>query len=78
MKKCESCGMPMLNPSDFGASNPECRYCKNCTYPGKTDLRPRYEIKEGMIKYYMKAKRWDRPEAEKFVDEYMAGMPAWQ
>lgn len=77
IKKCESCGMPLLKPSDFGARNERNRYCVHCTYPDG-NLKPQHEIREGMIQYFMKMKRLDRAAAEKFVDEHMAGMPAWQ
>jgi len=77
MQKCESCGNPMLKPSDFGGMNDKNRYCAHCTYPDG-NLKPRHEIRENMTKYFMKMKRCERAEAEKFVDELMAGMPAWQ
>jgi len=77
LKKCESCGMPMMKPSDFGGSKPENRYCAHCTYP-TGDLMPRHVIRENMIKFYMKMKKMERADAAKYVDELMAGMPAWQ
>ncbi|NYZ77479.1 AraC family transcriptional regulator [Candidatus Micrarchaeota archaeon] len=77
MKKCESCGMPMQQKSDFGGGKEDNRYCKFCTYPSG-DLKPRHEIRENMVKFYMKMKRLDRPQAERYVDSYMSQMPAWQ
>jgi hypothetical protein len=77
MKKCESCGMPMLKPSDFGAKKENNRYCAHCTYPSG-ELMARHLIRDNMVKYYMKMKRMERADAEKYVDDYMAGMPAWQ
>ena len=69
--------MPMLKPSDFGGMNEKNRYCAHCTYPDG-NLKPRHEIRENMTTYFMKMKRCERPVAEKFVDELMAAMPAWQ
>jgi hypothetical protein len=77
MKRCESCGMPMNESTDFGGGKPDNRYCKHCTYPDG-NLKPRYEIKAGMIKFYMKMKKMSQAEAEKYVDGYMSTMPAWQ
>lgn len=77
LKKCESCGMPMMKPSDFGGGKEENRYCLHCTY-SNGELKPRHEIREGMVVYYMKMKKLDRKSSEQFVDDYMAKMPAWQ
>lgn len=69
--------MPMVKVSDFGGGKPDNRYCKSCSYQNG-DLKPRYEIRENMVLYYMKAKKMERSPAESFVDELMAGQPAWQ
>jgi len=67
----------MINPSDFGGRKENNRYCAHCTYP-TGDLMPRHVIRENMVKYYIRMKRMERPDAERYVDQYMAGMPAWQ
>lgn len=77
MKKCESCGMPMESKSDFGGGKENNRYCRQCTYPDG-NLKPRHEVREGLVRYYMKMKKMERAEAERYVEEYMRGMPAWQ
>ncbi len=77
IKQCESCGMPMHGASDFGGRDVKNRYCKYCTYPNGT-LRPRHEVRENMVMFYMKAKRMERKSAEEYVDEVMAGAPAWK
>jgi len=76
-RKCESCGMPMLKASDFGGMKEDNRYCVHCTYKNG-DLKPRHEVREGMVQFYMKMKKKERREAEEYVDEVMAGQPAWQ
>ena len=77
LKNCESCGMPMHGQSDFGGRDVKNRYCTYCTY-GNGQLRPWHEVRENMVMFYMKAKRIDRSEADAYVDEIMAGMPAWR
>lgn len=67
----------MTRPSDFGGRKTGNRYCAHCTYPDG-NLKPRYEIRENMIQFYMKMKKEERADAEAFVDEMMARMPAWQ
>ncbi|MFH0737634.1 MAG: zinc ribbon domain-containing protein [Candidatus Micrarchaeota archaeon] len=76
LKKCESCGMPMVKLTDFGGMKKENDYCRHCTYEDGM-LRPRHEVREGMILYYMKTKRKERSDAESYVDEIMAGQRAW-
>jgi hypothetical protein len=77
MKKCESCGMPMLKAADFGGKREGNRYCVHCSYPSG-ELMARHLVRENMVIYYMKMKRMERADAEGYVDRFMAGMPAWQ
>lgn len=67
----------MINRSDFGGGNESNRYCKHCTLSNGV-LKPLHEVRESMIAYYMKAKKWERTQATQFVDEKMAGQPAWK
>lgn len=67
----------MMNLSDFGGQNKENRYCSHCTLSNGT-LRPQYEIREKLVLNYMKVKKMERADSERFVDEMMARMPAWQ
>ncbi len=76
-KLCESCGMPMIQPGDFGAGDQDNKYCVHCTdKEGK--LKPREEVRGGMIKYFMSVKQKPEGEAIRFVDEWMKKMPAWK
>ncbi len=78
MKKvCGSCGMPMEKKEDFGAQNEENSYCAHCT-DEKGVLKNREDVRAGMIAFYMKMNNSGRDEAERFVDEHMAKMPAWK
>ncbi|VVC04090.1 Putative zinc ribbon domain protein [Candidatus Bilamarchaeum dharawalense] len=74
---CESCGMPMAQKSDFGGGKMDNKYCKYCTLPNGV-LKPRHEVRENMILFYMKTKKQDRATASAYVDERMASMPAWK
>lgn len=74
---CQSCGMPMKGASEHGGkdvNNPYCVYCADEN--GK--LKPRNEVREGMVKFFMTSENKTREEAEKFVNEYMKKMPAWK
>jgi len=77
LRKCESCGMAMASPSDFGGRKVGNKYCRHCAYPDG-GLRPRYEVSENMVLYYMKTKKMEHTEAERYVEEIMAACPAWR
>ncbi|MFW9845928.1 MAG: zinc ribbon domain-containing protein [Candidatus Thorarchaeota archaeon] len=75
--KCESCGMAMQKPEDFGGgklNNKTCVYCSD----NEGNLKPRNEIREGMIQFWMQRESIDRKTAEKMTDEYMGTQPAWK
>ena len=75
-KSCQSCGMPMNSPADFGGGDEENSYCIHCTHPdGK--LKSYDEIYEGMVFMYINKRNMERPEAERVARDYMAMMPAW-
>lgn len=74
---CQSCGLPMMIDSDHGGGRADNQYCKYCT-DAAGNLKPRVEIREGMINLYMQSFGKTREEAEKEVDLRMAQMPAWQ
>jgi len=74
---CQSCGMPMETPADHGGGNTANPYCVHCT-DAAGNLKPREEVREGMINYYMQTMGKSREEAETVVDEHMAKQPAWQ
>ena len=69
--------MPMTKPEEFGGhklDNPSCVYCSSA----EGELKPRNEVREGMIRFWMERETIERREAEKKTDEHMAGMPAWK
>ena len=74
---CISCGMDMSKPEEFGGGkvcNKSCVYCSDT----EGNLKPRNEVREGMIHFWMQREKIDRAAAEKNVDEYMAKMLAWK
>ncbi len=73
---CQSCGMPMNNPADYGGGNEENNYCVHCTHPDGT-LKTYDEIFEGLVFMYIKTRNMARADAEPAARDYMAMMPAW-
>jgi len=69
--------MLMTGLSDFGGRKANNRYCKHCTY-STGEIRPRHEVRENMVLYYMKTKKIERNESEQYVDGIMAECRAWQ
>ncbi|MHA1938943.1 MAG: zinc ribbon domain-containing protein [Candidatus Thorarchaeota archaeon] len=75
--KCESCGMTMHKPEEFGGGkldNKTCVYCSD----SDGNLKPMNEVREGMIHFWMQRESIDRKTAEKKTDEYMSIQPAWK
>ncbi len=75
--KCESCGMPMMHHEVRGGKIKDNKYCVHCT-DDKGKLKDREEVREDMIRHYMKSLAKTREDAEKHVDEHMNEMPAWK
>lgn len=73
---CQSCGMPMSTDADHGSSRPDNAYCVHCTDAGG-NLKPREEVREGMVNFYMQSTGKSKEEAEKEVETHMSQMPAW-
>jgi hypothetical protein len=76
LTNCQSCGMPMTGPGDFGGGNPENIYCVHCTHPDGS-LKTYEEALEGMTTFMMQMQHLDRETAGKTAREYMSKMPAW-
>lgn len=76
-KTCESCGMPMCAPADFGGGNTSSRYCVHCT-DAKGTLKP-YEVKLAELARFV-ATRMNVGEetAVTIARENMAKLPAWK
>jgi hypothetical protein len=69
--------MTMEKPEEFGGhkvGNSSCVYCSD----SEGNLKPRNEVREGMIQFWMQREEIDRDLAEKKTDEYMSSMPAWK
>lgn len=75
--RCDACGMPMSRPSQHGNGDTSSRFCIYCTDLAG-NLKPRSEIREGMIQYTMKLESWPREQAEAAVDQQMSQLPAWK
>lgn len=78
MKKiCESCGMPMTNPGDFGGGNIENKYCVYCTDKNGA-LKPFDQKLEEMAGFIMKNTDVSNEKAIEMAKENMAKQPAWK
>ena len=74
---CQSCGMPMKKPEEFGGGDTNSKYCKYCCNEDGS-LKSREEVRKNMIKWVMDNKGAPKKEAQKAVDELMNKMPAWK
>ena len=75
--KCVSCGLTMSEAEEFAGGKVGYNVCVYC---GDSDgnLKPKNEVREGMINFWMKRENIDRKTAEKKTDEYMSTQPAWK
>lgn len=73
--ECESCGMPMGVPEDYGSGDVNCKYCRYCAPDG--NLRAKEEVRTGWINAVVKMEGIAHEEAEIKVDRFMTQMPAW-
>lgn len=74
---CQSCGMPMRNPQDFGGGRPDNRYCVYCT-DVEGNLKPYEVVLENMKNFTIRMMGVSENEALKMAQEGMAKQPAWQ
>lgn len=73
---CQSCGMPMMSPGDYGGGDTENNYCAHCCHPDGS-LKSYEEVLEGMVGLMMNTQGLDRAAAEGAAREYLSTMPAW-
>ncbi len=76
VRKCMSCGMPMVAIEDFGGGSTDNTFCAHCTTP-EGSLKSYDEVLEGMIGFMMMTRKMDRTTAKDAAREYMSEMPAW-
>lgn len=77
VERCQSCGSSMEGVSERGGGDPHNPYCRECTTE-EGALRPRDEVRNHMVSYWLRNQPVSREEAEQATDGYMAKMPAWQ
>ncbi|WAI00159.1 VOC family protein [Methanogenium organophilum] len=75
-RQCQSCGMPMNKPEDFGGGNPASPYCVHCTN-NDSSLKSFDEVQKGMVNFLMESQNMAQDAAELKAETYLAGMPAW-
>ncbi|MFC1985646.1 VOC family protein [Chloroflexota bacterium] len=76
VKKCMSCGMPMVKLEDFGGGDLENIYCVHCSKPDGS-LKSYDEVLAGMVNFMVMSQNMDRETAESAAKEYLTKMPAW-
>ncbi|MFC1928537.1 VOC family protein [Chloroflexota bacterium] len=76
VKKCMSCGMPMVKLEDFGGGDLENIYCVHCSKPDGS-LKSYDEVLAGMVNFMVMSHNMDRETAESAAKEYLTKMPAW-
>jgi hypothetical protein len=74
---CESCGMPMKTPADFGGGRTDNHYCVYCTDAEGT-LKPYETVLANMKNFAIRTMGVAEAEALKMAQEGMAKLPAWK
>lgn len=75
-KICESCGMPMIKPEDFGGNRMDNHYCAHCTDAQGTLKSYEVKVKE-LTHFIMNRMNIDEQQATVLAKENMHKMPAW-
>ena len=75
-KICESCGMPMVKPEDFGGKNTNNKYCVYCTYENG-ELKSFKEKISDMTHFIMKTSDIAESKAREMAVENLIKQPAW-
>jgi len=74
---CESCGMPMSTPEEFGGGDTSSRYCVHCCHPDGT-LQSYEQRLVGMAGFMVGTQGLSEDAARGAARAYMAQMPAWR
>lgn len=76
-RKCDSCGMLMMDLVDYAAKNPRAKYCRYCTN-AEGMLQSVEERKAKLAQFIMEDEGVSEEEAHKKAIEQMRKMPAWK
>lgn len=74
---CESCGMPIQKPSEFGGGKTDNKYCVHCT-DQNGNLLSYQEKLLGSINFIKSRMDISDSEAKKMAIENLSKMPAWK
>ena len=77
MKSCISCGMPMMEISEFAMGDPDKDYCIYCARPDGT-MQSFEEKKESFTNFIVKTQGLDKSVAQNAAEALMRKLPAWQ
>lgn len=76
-KKCISCGMPLLGPSDHAAGDESKDYCVYCANPDGS-MKSYEEVLDSMAEFVSHTRHLPPDEARAAAAAELAQQPAWQ
>ena len=76
-QKCESCGMPMVDGSDFEGKSLQNKYCRYCTYEDG-NLKSYDEKVKDFTNFITKSGNVTEASALKMAKEQLRRFPAWE
>lgn len=75
-KKCISCGMPMLSPSDHAMGDESLEYCLYCARPDG-EMKTYEEALASLAQFVSNTQHVSIEEAQSIAADEMANLPAW-
>jgi hypothetical protein len=76
-KKCISCGMPMLSPTDHAMGDENREYCLYCARPDG-EMKSYDEALESVSQFIQSTRSLSADEARRVAEAEMAELPAWR
>lgn len=74
---CHSCGMPLINVSDFALGDVNQQFCFHCT-DSQGQLKPYDEVLRLVADYLVHSQGLAMPAAMGIAKEMMSKLPAWR
>lgn len=77
MKTCISCGMPMVEKTDYPNGDIGKDYCVHCACPDGS-MMSFGEKKDAMTKFIIRTQGFDEKAAREIAESNMKKLPAWK
>lgn len=74
---CNSCGMPLEKPEDFGSHQGGETHCVYCVNTDGT-LKSYEEVLQGTVEHLVQFQGLDHKAAEKMAIDMLQNLPAWK